>query len=73
MAVASPAGPEARSPTQVMQRAAALYGSGQWAEAEQLCRDTLPAAPGDFDLLHLLAIIAARTGRLTTQGADDNC
>jgi protein O-GlcNAc transferase len=48
---------------QAMQQAVAAYSRGAWANAEQLCRLILNTEPRHFDALHLLGIIAARTGR----------
>src|SRR5262249_10515412 len=44
---------------QAMQQAEALYHSGQWPAAEQLCRSILSADPRHFAALNLLAMIAA--------------
>jgi len=55
--------------SQAMQQAARAYGSGQWAEAEQWCRNILAARGDYFDALNLLGIIAAQTGR-TEEAAD---
>jgi tetratricopeptide (TPR) repeat protein len=54
---------------QAMQQAAALYGSGRWAEAEQLCRTILNSQAEHFAALSLLGVIAAQTRR--TQEAVD--
>src|SRR5580658_5309254 len=60
---------EAVAMSQAMQQAARAYGSGQWAEAEQWCRNILAARGDYFDALNLLGIIAAQTGR-TEEAAD---
>jgi protein O-GlcNAc transferase len=54
---------------EAMQQAAALYGSGRWAEAEQLCRTILDSQAQHFAALSLLAVIAAQTRR-TQEAAD---
>ncbi|HEY4751549.1 MAG TPA: tetratricopeptide repeat protein [Steroidobacteraceae bacterium] len=55
--------------SQAMQQAARAYASGQWAEAEQWCRNILAARGDYFDALNMLGIIAAQTGR-TEEAAD---
>jgi len=54
---------------ETMQRAAAAYGRGAWAEAAQFCRMALDADPHHFDALHLAGVVAGRSGR--TQDAAD--
>ncbi|MHB8814746.1 MAG: tetratricopeptide repeat protein [Steroidobacteraceae bacterium] len=44
-------------------KAAEFYGTGQWNEAEQLCRLILAARADQPDALKLLALIAAQTQR----------
>ena len=48
---------------QAMQRGFAAYQRGELAEAERLCQAVLNAKSDYFDALHLLGVIAARTGR----------
>jgi predicted O-linked N-acetylglucosamine transferase (SPINDLY family) len=48
----------------VLQQVLAAYQTGNWQEAERLCRLMLGANPAHFDALHLLGIIAAQTRRL---------
>ena len=36
---------------------------GRWQQAEQLCLQVLEVDPDEIDALHLLAVIAGRTGR----------
>jgi len=50
-------------PAQALQRGFAAYQRGDLGEAERLCRGVLSAKADAFDALHLLGIIAARTGR----------
>src|ERR1700683_788284 len=68
-ALSAPSDEEAVAMSQAMQQAARAYGSGQWAEAEQWCRNILAARGDYFDALNLLGIIAAQTGR-TEEAAD---
>jgi predicted O-linked N-acetylglucosamine transferase (SPINDLY family) len=46
-----------------MVQASGCYDSGEWAQAEQLCRGVLDIQVEHFDALNLLGIIAGRTGR----------
>ena len=46
-----------------MQQAVIAYQSGNWPEAERLCRLMLASNAGIFDALHLLGIITAQTNR----------
>jgi len=57
---ASPAGSDAPS---LLRRAAAAQQAGRLAEAEQLCRTVLAAAPDHPDAQFLLAGVAAAAGR----------
>ena len=43
--------------------AVSAYNAGQFAEAEQLCRQLLATERDLFDALHLLAVIESRLGR----------
>ena len=63
-AFASPPSPPA-APTfqQVVERATAACGRGEWVEAERLCRAVLGVRADYFDALHLLGLVAAATGR----------
>jgi tetratricopeptide (TPR) repeat protein len=36
--------------------------SGKWGEAEVICRQILAQAPGNFDAMHMLAVICAEKG-----------
>jgi predicted O-linked N-acetylglucosamine transferase (SPINDLY family) len=54
---------------QAIQEAAALLGSGRWAEAEQLCRRVLKSHANHFQALSLLGVITAQTRR-TPEAAD---
>jgi protein O-GlcNAc transferase len=47
-----------------MRQAGDAFNSGDWAQAEQLCRSILSAQAGYFDALTLLGIIAAQTQRI---------
>jgi tetratricopeptide (TPR) repeat protein/SAM-dependent methyltransferase len=49
--------------TQMFAAAFGQFRAGQTLEAERLCRDVLTFDPGHFDSLHLLGIMALRTGR----------
>jgi Flp pilus assembly protein TadD len=44
-------------------RAKAAYQTGDWTEAERLCRIILAEKSDDLDALNLLGIIAAQTQR----------
>jgi tetratricopeptide (TPR) repeat protein len=44
--------------------ALAAYEQGRFDEAEELCRQVLAAEPGDTLALHLLGVVAGRTGRI---------
>jgi Flp pilus assembly protein TadD len=59
----SDADPLLLKPPQAMQKAAALYSTGDWVKAEKLCKIVVRAQPDHIGALNLLAIIAARTGR----------
>ena len=48
---------------QAMQKAKDVYQSGDWTEAERLCRLILNDKSDQFDALNLLGIIAAQTQR----------
>jgi len=52
------------APAQAVQRAIAAYRRGDWTEAERWCRAALDARTDHFDALHLLGVVAARSGRL---------
>ena len=54
--------------TQMFAAAFGQFRAGQTLEAERLCRDVLTFDPGHFDSLHLLGIMALRTG--TSQPGD---
>lgn len=45
-------------------KALAHYQSGRFPKAEQLCRDILAAYPRNADSLHLLGLIARKTGHI---------
>jgi protein O-GlcNAc transferase len=45
-----------------MQAAVAAYGAGEWGKAEQLCRGMLDVASDHAGALHLLGVIANRSG-----------
>ena len=49
--------------SQAMQRACALYDSGCWDQAEQLCRTILGSQADHFEALSLLGVLAAQTRR----------
>jgi len=48
---------------QALSGAYSVYGSGDLANAERLCRMILQARPAEREALHLLALILAQTGR----------
>ncbi|MCK6449394.1 MAG: tetratricopeptide repeat protein [Alphaproteobacteria bacterium] len=48
---------------EALKRAIGLHQAGRLAEAETLYKAILDAAPGHFDALHLLGVIASQTGR----------
>ena len=49
---------------ETIEHAGALYHSGEWPKAEQICRQTLAAGGEHGEALRLLAIITARTRRI---------
>jgi tetratricopeptide (TPR) repeat protein len=56
--------PARLTPTQAIRHAGTAYNSGQWANAEQLCRMILRVQADFYDALNLLGIIAAQTRRI---------
>jgi len=46
----------------LLDKASQAMQSGQWGEAEAICRKILADAPNDFDALHLLAVICSEKG-----------
>ena len=46
----------------LLDQASQAMQSGQWGEAEAICRKILADAPNDFDALHLLAVICSEKG-----------
>ncbi|HEX9534330.1 MAG TPA: tetratricopeptide repeat protein, partial [Stellaceae bacterium] len=48
---------------QLLDAAFSAYEEGRLAEAEDLCRQVLARQPGDALALHLLGVVAGRTGR----------
>src|SRR5260370_36270960 len=48
---------------QLLDGAFSAYEEGRLAEAEDLCRQVLARQPGDALALHLLGVVAGRTGR----------
>jgi len=56
--------------TQLLQRAAALYGRGNLAGAEAACRQLLQLRPQQPDALHILGLIAWRRGDRPQAAAD---
>ncbi len=48
---------------ETLKRAIALHQAGRLAEAETLYKAILAAAPGHFDALHLLGVVASQAGR----------
>jgi len=52
-----------------MQQAAGLYGAGEWAKAEQLCRMILSYRESHFEALSVLADIRAHAGQLSEAAA----
>ncbi len=46
-----------------LQRAITLHTQGKLGEAQQLYHQVLRSAPGDFDALHMLGVIALQTGQ----------
>jgi tetratricopeptide (TPR) repeat protein len=59
------ASPPAGTPdlAQILDRAAACQRNGEFAEAEDLCRQVLAGRPGDLNASHLLAIVCHQQGR----------
>ncbi len=51
------------TPTQAFDIAWSHYQAGRWPQAEQVCKQIVQADAGHVDALHLLGLIAARTGR----------
>ena len=51
------------TPTQAFDMAWKHYQAGRLQQAEQLCRQVVQADASHVDALHLLGLIAARTGR----------
>jgi tetratricopeptide (TPR) repeat protein len=61
--LARAAPPAAAKPQADLQHAVALHQGGRLAEAEQMYRNILAAAPDHFDAIHLLGVILLQRGR----------